>query len=56
MAVLPVFTADRIPFRALWPSGCMMPPKARVFADFLSRRLFPDTGERATSLPRAIAS
>lgn len=56
VAVLPDFTADRIPFRALWPSGRMMPPKVRVFADFLSRRLFPDTGERATSLPRAIAS
>jgi len=56
VAVLPDFTADRIPFRALRPSGRMMPPKVRVFADFLSRRLFPDTGEHATSLPRAIAS
>lgn len=55
-AVLADFTTDRIPFRALWPSGRMMPPKVRVFADFLSQRLFPDSGERATSLPRVLAS
>ncbi|WP_369679701.1 LysR family transcriptional regulator [Burkholderia ubonensis] len=47
VAVLESFTADRVPFRALWPSGHMMPPKVRVFADFLSQRLFPDTDEAA---------
>ncbi|TKC79274.1 LysR family transcriptional regulator [Trinickia terrae] len=41
VTVLRDFTADRVPFRALWPSGRMMPPKARVFVDFLSRHLFP---------------
>ncbi|SAL11117.1 LysR family transcriptional regulator [Caballeronia peredens] len=41
VAVLREFTADSIPFRALWPSGRMTPPKVRVFVDFLSQRLFP---------------
>lgn len=42
VAVLRDFTADRIPFRALWPSGRMTQPKLRVFVDFLHRHLFPD--------------
>jgi DNA-binding transcriptional LysR family regulator len=42
VAVLRDFTADRIPFRALWPSGRMTPPKVRVFVDFLHQHLFPD--------------
>jgi DNA-binding transcriptional LysR family regulator len=42
VAVLREFCADRIPFRALWPSGRMTPPKVRVFVEFLSRRLFPE--------------
>ncbi|MFC0397497.1 LysR family transcriptional regulator [Paraburkholderia rhizosphaerae] len=42
VAVLQAFTDDRIPFRALWPSGRMTPLKVRVFVDFLSRNLFPD--------------
>ena len=41
IAVLRDFTADRIPFRALWPSGRMTPPKVRVFVDFLHQHLFP---------------
>ncbi|RQR55964.1 LysR family transcriptional regulator [Burkholderia sp. Bp9140] len=45
VAVLRDFTADRVPFRALWPSGRMMAPKTRVFVDFLSQHLLPDTGE-----------
>jgi len=40
VAVLREFTVDRIPFRALWPSGRMTPPKVRVFVDFLHQRLF----------------
>ncbi|HEY4353453.1 MAG TPA: LysR family transcriptional regulator [Paraburkholderia sp.] len=40
--VLPEFAHDRIPFRALWPSGRMTPPKVRVFVDFLNQHLFPD--------------
>jgi DNA-binding transcriptional LysR family regulator len=43
VVVLRDFTADRIPFRALWPSGRMMPPKVRVFVDFLNQHLFPGT-------------
>ena len=43
VAVLRDFTADRIPFRALWPSGRMTPPKVRVFVDFLHQHLFPDS-------------
>ncbi|MGU7770385.1 LysR family transcriptional regulator [Burkholderia sp. MR1-5-21] len=50
VAVLRNFTADRHPFRALWPSGRMMPPKVRVFVDFLNQRLFPDTGDHANPL------
>ncbi|MFC0691959.1 LysR family transcriptional regulator [Paraburkholderia humisilvae] len=42
VTVLQEFTADRIPFRALWPSGRMTPLKVRVFVDFLSQNLFPD--------------
>jgi DNA-binding transcriptional LysR family regulator len=39
--VLRDFINDRIPFRALWPSGRMTPPKVRAFVDFLSEHLFP---------------
>jgi DNA-binding transcriptional LysR family regulator len=41
VAVLREFMAERIPFRALWPSGRMTPPKVRVFVDFLNQHLFP---------------
>jgi DNA-binding transcriptional LysR family regulator len=30
-------------FRALWPSGRQISPKARVFVDYLSQHLFPDS-------------
>ncbi|MDR5761324.1 LysR family transcriptional regulator [Caballeronia sp. LZ035] len=40
--VLSDFLHDRIPFRALWPSGRMTPPKVRAFVDFLSATLFPE--------------
>jgi DNA-binding transcriptional LysR family regulator len=39
--VLREFAHDRIPFRAVWPSGRMTPPKVRVFVDFLNQHLFP---------------
>jgi DNA-binding transcriptional LysR family regulator len=42
VTVLPEFCADHIPFRALWPSGRMTPPKVRVFVDFLHQHLFPE--------------
>ncbi|MFC0576990.1 LysR substrate-binding domain-containing protein [Paraburkholderia solisilvae] len=41
VAVLREFTADRIPVRALWPSGRMTPPKVRAFVDFVNQHLFP---------------
>jgi DNA-binding transcriptional LysR family regulator len=41
VTVLREFIDDRIPFRALWPSGRMTPPKVRAFVDFLSEHLFP---------------
>ncbi len=45
VTVLDAFLHDRIPFRALWPSGRMMPPKVRAFVDFLSEHLFPQASE-----------
>ncbi|HVE09599.1 MAG TPA: LysR family transcriptional regulator [Paraburkholderia sp.] len=42
VAVLRDCTSDRIPLRALWPSGQMMPLKVRAFVDFLSQNLFPE--------------
>ncbi|KQR77265.1 LysR family transcriptional regulator [Burkholderia sp. Leaf177] len=42
VTVLNAFLEDHIPFRALWPSGRMTPPKVRVFVDFLSEHLFPN--------------
>jgi DNA-binding transcriptional LysR family regulator len=41
VSVLSEFINDRIPFRALWPSGRMTPPKVRAFVDFLHEHLFP---------------
>jgi DNA-binding transcriptional LysR family regulator len=41
VAVLQAFCADEIPFSAVWPSGRMTPPKARVFIDFVGQNLFP---------------
>jgi DNA-binding transcriptional LysR family regulator len=41
VTVLDDYLNDRIPFRALWPSGRMTPPKVRAFVDFLSEHLFP---------------
>ncbi|MBJ9676306.1 LysR family transcriptional regulator [Burkholderia gladioli] len=45
VTVLDAFLDDRIPFRALWPSGRMMPPKVRAFVDFLCEHLFPQPTE-----------
>ncbi|WP_155740255.1 hypothetical protein [Burkholderia territorii] len=39
VAVLENVTTDRIPCRKRWPSGRMVPPKMRVFADCLNQRL-----------------
>lgn len=39
--VLRDYCGDRIPFRAVWPSGRMTPPKVRAFVDFVSQHLFP---------------
>jgi DNA-binding transcriptional LysR family regulator len=41
VTVLRDYLNDRIPFRALWPSGRMTPPKVRAFVDFLNEHLFP---------------
>ncbi|MGF6571843.1 DNA-binding transcriptional LysR family regulator [Paraburkholderia sp. GAS333] len=41
VAVLEPFLDSPSAFRALWPSGRQMSPKARVFIDYLTEHLFP---------------
>jgi DNA-binding transcriptional LysR family regulator len=41
VVVLREFCTDVIPFRAVWPSGRMTPPRVRAFVDFLAQHLFP---------------
>ncbi|WP_408450672.1 LysR family transcriptional regulator [Paraburkholderia fungorum] len=41
VAVLQPYLDSPSTFRALWPSGRQIAPKARVFVDFLSQHLFP---------------
>jgi len=41
VAVLQTYTDTPTVFRALWPSGRQISPKARVFVDYLSEHLFP---------------
>jgi DNA-binding transcriptional LysR family regulator len=41
VAVLRDSMNDVIPFRAVWPSGRMIPPRVRVFVDFVNEHLFP---------------
>jgi DNA-binding transcriptional LysR family regulator len=41
VAVLQPYLDSPQVFRALWPSGRQISPKARVFIDYLSQYLFP---------------
>jgi DNA-binding transcriptional LysR family regulator len=41
VAVLQPYLDSPSVFRALWPSGRQISPKARVFVDYLSQHLFP---------------
>ncbi|KAA1011232.1 LysR family transcriptional regulator [Paraburkholderia panacisoli] len=43
VAVLQPYLDTPSVFRALWPSGRQISPKARVFVDYLSQHLFPDS-------------
>ncbi|WP_408356411.1 MULTISPECIES: LysR family transcriptional regulator [unclassified Paraburkholderia] len=43
VAVLQPYLDSPSVFRALWPSGRQISPKARVFVDYLSQHLFPDS-------------
>src|SRR5471032_2564390 len=43
--VLPGCVENPAPFHIMWPSGKQLPPKLRVFIDFLASRLFPSTSQ-----------
>jgi DNA-binding transcriptional LysR family regulator len=53
VAVLQPYTDTPTVFRALWPSGRQISPKARVFVDFLSEHLFPVSAAAARGAGRA---
>ncbi|XUW93867.1 LysR family transcriptional regulator (plasmid) [Burkholderia sp. M6-3] len=55
VAVLKPYLGSPSMFRALWPSGRQIAPKARVFVDFMSQYLFPvpDASSQDTSDRRA---
>lgn len=61
VVVLREFCKDVIPFRAVWPSGRLTPPRVRVFVDFVNQHLFPadflaQATPRAPSVPVAAKS
>lgn len=52
VAVLQPYTDTPTVFRALWPSGRQISPKARVFVDYLSEHLFPVSAAAARAAGR----
>jgi DNA-binding transcriptional LysR family regulator len=53
VAVLKPYLDSPSMFRALWPSGRQISPKARVFVDYMSQYLFPVSAASATSTQSA---
>ena len=51
LVILRDFTKHEGVFRAVWPSNRFVPPKVRVFVDFLSDRLFPKGAQPPAPVP-----
>ena len=45
--ILPDCIENPAPFHIMWPSGKQLPPRLRVFIDFLAGRLFPPISKEA---------
>jgi len=54
--VLDPFVAHRGLFRILWPSSPYLPPKLRVFIDFMAENLFPASPGASSIYPPFLAS